>query len=49
MSASEEFKIQIETFLQKTTSQIIDKEILQELDTEYNNLMDQCKIIQIKN
>ncbi len=45
MSASEDFKNQIETFLQQFTSLFTDKEQLQKLETDYNNLMDLCKFI----
>jgi len=45
MSTSEDFKNQMETFLQQFTSLIPDKEQLKKLETDYNNLMDSCIFI----
>ena len=44
MSSSEDFKILIESFLQKFTTHIADNEILQQFETDYNSMMDQCTL-----
>ena len=41
--SSEEFKNKFESFLQNFTSKISDSNLVEEIQQEYNNLMDLCK------
>lgn len=43
MASSEEFKTKFESFLQTFTGKLSDNSLIQEIQTEYNNLMDICK------
>jgi hypothetical protein len=43
MASSEEFKNKFETFLQTFTGKLSDSNLIQEIQTEYNYLMDICK------
>jgi hypothetical protein len=43
--SADEFKNKIETFLlQNVTSKIKEADVLQEIENEYNNIMDLCNI-----
>ncbi len=44
MSLSEEYKTKLENFLKIFTNKISDKDLLQEIEDEYNNLMEICMI-----
>ncbi len=48
MSSSEEFKNKIENFLQNITSKISDSNMVQSIQSEYNEFMDFCKLLKIK-
>jgi hypothetical protein len=41
--SSEEFKSKFESFLQNFTSKLSDNALVQEIQSEYNELMDLCK------
>jgi hypothetical protein len=41
--SSEEFKNKFESFLQNFTSKLSDNNLVQEIQNEYNDLMDLCK------
>ena len=45
MTSPEEFKNKIETFLQSFTSKINDDKVIQEIQLDYNDMMDMCKCL----
>lgn len=42
-SPSDDFKHKIETFLQVITGKLSDSSVIQDIENEYNTLMDLCK------